>query len=310
MKELSHRPVLLQEVTQLLVTREDGIYLDCTLGLGGHAETILERLKPPGRLIGIDRDAQALESAKQRLSRYPDTTLWQLNFSQIGRLKELAGAEKFTGILFDLGIGSWQISQAERGFSYLINGPLDMRMDQSQKLSAYRVVNHYSQEELARIFKEYGEERLGKRIAREIKQAKQRIETTGQLGKIIEEIISAKNRVKTLSRIFQAIRMEVNQEIEELKAGLSLAVQATEPKGRIGIISYHSLEDRLVKQTFQKLARKCICPPGSPVCTCGGKAQWRIITKKPVRPSPAEIKANPSARSAKFRVIEKLEQPV
>jgi 16S rRNA (cytosine1402-N4)-methyltransferase len=244
------------------------------------------------------------------LSSYPDTTLWQLNFSQIDRLKELAGAEKFTGILFDLGIGSWQISQAERGFSYLLDGPLDMRMDQSQKFSAYQVVNHYSQEELARIFKEYGEERLGKRIAREIKQARQKIMTTAQLGKIIEKSISPRNRVKTLSRIFQAIRMEVNQEIEELKAGLSLAVQAAESKGRIGIISYHSLEDRLVKQTFQELARKCICPPGSPVCTCGGKAKWSIITKKPVRPSSTEIKANPSARSAKFRVIEKLEQPV
>ena len=310
MKELFHKPVLLQEVTQLLVTREDGVYLDCTLGLGGHAEGILKRVKPPGRLIGIDRDAQALESAKPRLSPYPNTILLQLNFSQIGRLKELAGAEKFTGILFDLGIGSWQISQAERGFSYLIDGPLDMRMDQSQKFSAYQVVNHYSQEELARIFKEYGEERLGKRIAREIKQAKEKMETTGQLVEIIEKTISPKNRVKTLSRIFQAIRLEVNQEIEELKAGLSLAVQAAESKGRIGIISYQSLEDRLVKQTFQELARKCICPPGAPVCTCGGKAKWRIITKKPVRPSPAEIKANPSARSAKFRVIEKLEEPV
>lgn len=291
------------------MTREDGIYLDCTLGLGGHAEGILKRVKSPGRLIGIDRDTQALESAKQKLSHYPNTTLLRLNFSQIDRLKEIAGAEKFTGILFDLGIGSWQISQAERGFSYLQDGPLDMRMDQSQKLSAYQVANHYSQEELTRIFKEYGEERLGKRIAREIKQAKPKIVTTAQLAKIIEKAISPKYRVKTLSRIFQAIRLEVNQEIGELKAGLSLAVQATEPKGRVGVISYHSLEDRLVKQTFQELARKCICPPGAPVCTCGGKARWRIITKKPVRPSSAEIKVNPSARSAKFRVIEKLEQP-
>ena len=309
MKELSHRPVLLQEVTQLLVTRKDGIYLDCTLGLGGQAEAILESLKPPGRLVGIDRDAQALENAKPRLSPYPGTILLQLNFSQIDRLKELAGVEKFTGILFDLGLGSWQISQAERGFSYLKDGPLDMRMDQSQTLSAYQVVNRYSQEELARIFKEYGEERLGKKIAREIKQAEQKVETTGQLVKIIEKTISSRNRVKTLSRIFQAIRLEVNQEIEELKAGLSLAVQATEAKGRIGVISYHSLEDRLVKQTFQELARRCICPPGSPVCTCGGRAQWRVITKKPIRPSPAEIKANPSARSAKFRAAERLEQP-
>ncbi len=307
MKELFHQPVLLNEVVQLLVTRAEGVYLDCTLGLGGHAEAILKRLRAPGQLIGIDRDAQALEASRAKLSGYPNLILLQLNFSQIDRLKEQTGIERFTGILFDLGLGSWQISQAERGFSYLTDGLLDMRMDRGQRLSAYQVINEYSEKELARIFKEYGEEKLGKRIAREIKRAKPKIETTGQLARIIERTISPKGRIRTLSRVFQAIRMEVNQEIEELKTGLALAVQAVEPLGRIGIISYHSLEDRLVKKTFQEISRKCSCPPDSPVCTCGGQAQWRVLTKRAIVPTPAETKANPNSRSAKFRVIEKLE---
>ena len=307
MKDLVHQPVLLHEVVQLLVTREAGVYLDCTVGLGGHSEAILKKLSPSGRVIGIDWDAQALEKAQQRLGAFKNVAFYHLNFSQIDQLKRLAGTEQFTGILFDLGLGSWQINQTERGFSYLSAGPLDMRMDQSQRLTALEVVNQYSQEELAKIFKEYGEEKLGKRIAREIKKVRQKFETTKQLAELIERRVSPPNRIKTLSRIFQAIRMEVNQELEELKAGLALAVLATEPKGRIGIISYQSLEDRLVKRTFQELAKNCICPSDSPVCTCGKKAEWRILTKKPIRPSPAEISSNPSARSAKLRVAEKLE---
>lgn len=307
MKSLVHVPVLLKEVVQLLVTRKSGTYLDCTLGLGGHAQAILEVLGPEGKLIGIDRDKQAVEFTRERLKGFQKAVFYQLNFSQLDQLVELTGIEKFTGILFDLGLGKWQIDQAERGFSYLSDGPLDMRMDQSQRLSAYEVVNSYSQEGLARIFKEYGEEKLGKKIAKMIKQAKKKIETTGQLRQIIEETLCSGQKIKTLSRIFQAIRMEVNQELDELKAGLDLALQAAEVKGRVGIISYHSLEDRLVKQTFRELGRRCVCPPGSPVCVCGAKAKGKILTPQPVRPTAEEMEANPGSRSAKLRVIEKLE---
>ena len=307
MKELVHRPVLLNEVIQLIVTNPKGVYLDCTIGLGGHSQAILSRLEPAGRLIGIDRDQQALEFAGKRLRSFKNVALFKLSFGQLGELRNLSRIERFTGILFDLGLGYWQISQKERGFSYLLDGPLDMRMDQSQSLSAYDVVNSYSQEQLAKVLKEYGEEKMAKKIAKNIRQAGQKMKSTRQLAEIVEETVSPQDRIKTLSRVFQAIRMEVNQEIEELKTGLALALQAVEPKGRIGVISYHSLEDRLVKQTFQQLTRKCICPPGSPVCVCGGKSEWRGVTKKPVLASPSEIQINPSARSAKFRVLERLE---
>jgi len=307
LKELIHRPVLLNEVLQLIVTRKDGIHLDCTVGLGGHAEAILNELSPQGRLVGIDRDQQALDAARERLKGYRNCTLLKLNFSQLEQLPAIAGAGKFTGMLFDLGLGSWQISQKERGFSYLAEGPLDMRMDRSQKLTALEVVNNYSFTELTKIFKELGEERLGKRIAARIKSTKSKIENTRQLAEIVERAVPFQSRIKSLARIFQALRMEVNQELEELRIGLNLALQALEPKGRLGLISYHSLEDALVKKTFQELTKSCHCPPQSPICICGAKVSWKKITRKVIRPSPAEVQANPSSRSAKLRVIERLE---
>ena len=306
MKNLVHHPVLLHEVIELLVTKKDGTYLDCTVGLGGHSLGILDAISTAGRLIGIDRDREALDFARQRLQKFPNVQLFHLNFSRIDRLKQLAGIDKFSGILFDLGMGTWQIEINRRGFSYLSDGPLDMRMDAGQELTASEVVNSYSPEELERIFKEYGEEKLSRKIAKNIKNSPIAIQTTAQLRDAVERSVPSRHKIKSLSRIFQAIRMEVNHEIDELKAGLNLALQAVEPNGRVGVIAYHSLEDRLVKETFRELSRKCTCPPEALVCTCGGKAKWKAITKKPLRPGPAEIQSNPSARSAKFRVIEKL----
>ena len=306
MSELFHRPVLLNEVVKYLITNREGVYLDGTLGLGGHAERILQILVPPGRLIGIDRDEQALRAARDRLKQFQNLTLLKLHFGQMEELTQLCGVEQLNGIFLDLGLGSWQISLPERGFSYLKEGPLDMRMDKSQKLSAQDVVNSYSLQALTRIFTEYGEERLSKKIAKKIIEARREIYTTSRLAAIIAEAVPGRYRIKTLSRIFQALRIEVNRELEELRSALTKAPDLVRIGGRIGIISYHSKEDRLVKKSFQELSKKCICPPDSPVCTCGGNARWRLITRKPVVPSSRETDENPSARSAKFRVIERI----
>ncbi|OGC77852.1 MAG: 16S rRNA (cytosine(1402)-N(4))-methyltransferase [candidate division Zixibacteria bacterium RBG_16_50_21] len=306
MSGLFHRPVLLDEVVKYLVTDKQGTYLDCTVGLGGHAEGILRILVPPGKLVGIDRDEQALQAARDRLKEFQNLTLLKLNFGHMEELTKLWGAGKFSGILLDLGLGSWQINLPERGFSYLEEGPLDMRMDKNQGLSARDVVNSYSQIELVRIFSEFGEEKLSKRIAKKIAEAQGKIDTTSQLTALVSKVVPTRYRIKTLSRIFQAIRIEVNKESEELAQALKIAPGLVKFGGRIGIISYHSLEDRLVKQSFQRLSKKCLCPPGSPVCTCGGRARWKLVTKKPVIPSRQETEQNSRARSAKFRVIERM----
>lgn len=304
-----HKPALKEEVLRFLLTNKSGIYYDATLGTGGHTQAILENLGSAGRIVASDRDEKAIQIAKERLSNFSEKIeIGHYLFSQIKDfLKELE-IEKIDGFLFDLGLCWLHLEQSERGFSYLKNGPLDMRMDQNQKTTAYLVVNDYPGQKLFQIFSQYGEDRFAKRIARTIEKErdKGKIETTFQLREIIEKIVGSKYRIKSWSRIFQAIRIEVNQELEEIKKGLETALEFLKSGGRIAVISYHSLEDRLVKDKSREWAKGCICPTDLPICQCGRKGLVKILTKKPVIPSDFEIKENSQARSAKLRVVEKL----
>jgi len=276
-------------VLDLLLTDRDGTYVDCTIGGGGHARGILRQTK--GRVIGVDADQEALNYSRQALREYfPRLTLLQLRFGQIERLPQMVKEAGFQGFLFDLGLSWHQINSPHRGFSYLIDGPLDMRMDQRGGVTAAEVINEYPQERLALLLREYGEEPRAKGIARRIDQERRRrrISSTRQLASIIAPIFPPSGRIKGLSRSFQAIRIEVNDELNQLKDGLKNAWQILKVGGRICAISYHSLEDRTVKQTFKELP------------------QGRILTRKVIRPSPEEIKANPRARGAKLRAVEKV----
>lgn len=297
-----HIPVLLEEVLENLITDESGTYLDATVGYGGHSLGILNRLNPEGKLIGTDRDQEALSVAKKTLKRFENqVVLAQANFSQLEDFLRQQNISQISGFLFDIGMGSWQIETEERGFGYLKEGPLDMRMDRKQSLTAYDVVNRYSEEKLVWIFKNYGEERFAKKIAKALKSTKSEIRTTSDLRKIVEKVVRA-NVIKSLARVFQAIRIEVNQELEELKKGIETAVKFLKPQGRLAIISYHSLEDRIVKESFRQLAKGCKCPPTIPVCICGATPELKILNKKPVVPTEKEKNLNPKSRSAKLRV--------
>ncbi|HEX9917438.1 MAG TPA: 16S rRNA (cytosine(1402)-N(4))-methyltransferase RsmH [candidate division Zixibacteria bacterium] len=304
-----HIPVLLSEVTEYLIVDRSGIYVDATVGEGGHAYAILSGLDQRGKLICTDRDEQAIRKAKSNLAEFGKQVVFQkLYFSQLEDfLKELK-IDNLSGVLFDLGISSAQIENVHRGFSYLSDGPLDMRMDQAQSKTAADVVNSYDPKELARIFFELGEERFSRRIASAIVRArkKREIRTTGHLREIIENKVNPKHKIKSLARIFQALRIEINQELEELKRGLKTAVDFLKPEGRVCVITYHSLEDRIVKNQFRRLSQTCNCPPYFPICRCGQKQVLRVLTKKPIVPSLEEIKANPKSRSAKLRVAAKL----
>ena len=299
---LVHKPVLLEEVLENLITDKSGSYLDATLGCGGHSLGILNKLNSEGRLIGTDRDQEALKAAGKNLEKFEkQVMLAKVKFSELEDFLNQQNINQVSGFLFDIGIGSWQIETERRGFSYLKEGPLDMRLDQSQSMTAYNVVNSYSEEKLAWIFKNYGEEKFAKKIAKAITDSKAEIKTTIELRKIIEKVVHA-NVIKTLARIFQAIRIEVNQELEELKKGIEIAVKFLKPQGRLAIISYHSLEDKIVKESFKQIAKGCICPPIVPVCVCGAKPNLKILTKKPIVPTEREKKLNPKSRSAKLRV--------
>ncbi|MDI6738865.1 MAG: 16S rRNA (cytosine(1402)-N(4))-methyltransferase RsmH [Candidatus Edwardsbacteria bacterium] len=301
-----HIPVLLHQSVEFLGVRSGGIYADTTVGGGGHSLDILLKNGPDGRLIGFDRDPQALEAARRRLADFGDRALLvKANFSETGaHLENLAG--RIDGILFDLGVSSPQIDKPGRGFSFMADGPLDMRMGDTA-LTASDVVNGYDQPRLAGIFKAYGEEREAGRIVRAI--ARQRadtpITTTGQLAGIIRSTRPAVPN-KTLARIFQALRIEVNDELNSLRRALEMAPDLLAKRGRIVVISYHSLEDRIVKEFFKRKAGGCTCPPDLPVCACGGKpGSLRILTPKPVLPDLAEQRDNPRSRSAKLRAAEK-----
>ncbi|MBM6823880.1 16S rRNA (cytosine(1402)-N(4))-methyltransferase RsmH [Veillonella magna] len=309
--EFQHVSVLLEETVTAVLTDPDGIYVDCTLGGAGHSHALGERLSEKGLLIGFDQDEVALEVAKKRLSDLPCRVMTiPSNFRYLK--KELAerGIDAVNGIIFDLGVSSYQLDTAERGFSYMNDGPLDMRMDQHNPLSAEVVVNDYDAEELVRIIKEYGEERWAKRIVEFIVDARQeeRITTTGQLVSIIKKAIPAKARQDgphPAKRTFQAIRIEVNQELSILHDTFVDAAELLTPGGRMGVITFHSLEDRITKQTFKELSTGCICPPELPVCVCHHVATVKARNKA-IEPSVEEIERNPRSRSAKLRVAEKL----
>lgn len=309
--EFQHVSVLLEETVTAVLTDPDGIYVDCTLGGAGHSHALGERLSEKGLLIGFDQDEVALEVAKKRLSDLPCRVMTiPSNFRYLK--KELAerGIDAVDGIIFDLGVSSYQLDTAERGFSYMNDGPLDMRMDRHNPLSAEVVVNDYDAEELVLIIREYGEERWAKRIVEFIVDARQeeRITTTGQLVSIIKKAIPAKARQDgphPAKRTFQAIRIEVNQELSILHDTFVDAAELLTPGGRMGVITFHSLEDRITKQTFKELSTGCICPPELPVCVCHHVATVKARNKA-IEPSVEEIERNPRSRSAKLRVAEKL----
>lgn len=309
--EFRHIPVLLNECIEGLDIKPDGIYLDCTLGGGGHSLEIVKRLTT-GHLYAVDKDSEAIESAKQKLKDYLDkVTIIHDDFKNaLTRLDELQ-VDKLDGVLIDLGVSSYQLDNGERGFSYNADAPLDMRMDREQYLSAYQVVNEYDEQKLADIIWQYGEDKLSRRIAKNIvdQRQKQKIETTGQLAKIVEDSYPAKLRWKfgnPCKRTFQAIRIEVNGELKDLdKAVTDLSLRLKEG-GRICIITFHSLEDRIVKRAFVELNKDCICPPHQPVCTCNKRRDVEIITKKPIVADEKELAENSRAASAKLRIAKRV----
>ena len=308
--EYTHKPVLLDECIQALNIRPDGVYVDGTLGRAGHSREIAKRLTS-GRLICIDRDMAAIEAAQTRLADWMDrVTLIHSNFSELEGVLAAAGVTGVDGMLFDLGVSSPQLDDASRGFSYMQDAPLDMRMDVSAPLTAYEVVNGWSFEELRRILQEYGEERYASSIARAILRARETspIETTLELVDIIKSAMppaALREKQHPAKRSFQAIRIAVNGELEALPPMLEGAVKMLNPGGRLAVITFHSLEDRIVKTTMKKLAQGCTCPSSFPVCVCGNKPKIRLVSRKPIVSGEAELRENPRARSAKLRVAEK-----
>ena len=309
--EFKHISVLLNESVDALNIKKDGVYADGTLGGGGHSEKILERLSDKGLLIGIDRDIEAIEAAKERLKNYSNVIYENTNFKNIKEILQKNDIKNIDGAVLDLGVSSYQLDNADRGFSYIASSRLDMRMDTSACLDAYKVVNTYSEEELAKIFFEYGEEKFSRRIAAKIveERAKKPIETTLELSELVKKCIPQKTVKKgshPAKRVFQAIRIEVNGELDILEGAINDFFDSLKSGGRLAIISFHSLEDRIVKNTFANLARGCVCPKDFPVCVCGQKPRGKIITKKAVVPTEDEIEFNKRSKSSKLRVIEKI----
>lgn len=310
MSEFVHIPVLKSEVVSLLCVKPNGIYVDGTIGGAGHAKAILESEKIK-LLIGIDQDEEALVAAKNNLKNFDNVKLIHGNFRDIDKILDSENIENVDGILVDIGVSSHQIDEAERGFSFRTDAKLDMRMDRSKAFSAYELVNTYAEEELERVIRDYGEEKFAKSIARHIAKAREEkpITTTKELEKIILSSVPryrGQDGKSNVQRTFQAIRIEVNGELDALSEFIDKAVNKLKSGGRLEIISFHSLEDRIVKQKFKELATGCICPPDFPICVCGHKATVKIITKHPVEATEAELKINSRSASAKLRVIEKL----
>lgn len=311
--EFKHTSVLLQETIENLRIKPEGIYVDGTLGGGGHALRIAERLKGTGRLIGIDQDGDAIEAAGKRLEPYRERiTLIRDNYCHMKEALQQIGIEKVDGIVLDLGVSSFQLDNAERGFSYKYDTKLDMRMDTRQSLSAREIINDYSETDLYHMINDYGEEQFAKNIAKHIVMARKEkpVETTGQLCEIIKAAIPAKMRAAgghPAKRTFQAVRIACNRELEVLKDSLDQLIDLLNPGGRICIITFHSLEDRIVKSAFRKNENPCTCPPDFPVCVCGQVSKGKVITRKPILPSEEEVKTNQRAKSAKLRVFSKTE---
>lgn len=309
--DFSHYSVLLNETVSVLDVKPDGVYVDLTLGGGGHSEKIAEKLST-GRLICVDADTTAIEASKIRLARFGDKIAFIHSFNdEIDTILDGLGIDKIDGAVADLGVSSYQLDNAERGFSYMQDAPLDMRMDESAEFTAYDVVNKKSEEELKRILYIYGEEDFAPRIAAAIcrRREESEIRTTSELSEIIKAAIPAKARTgghHPAKRSFQAIRIAVNKELDRLPVMLTKVIDRLKPGGVLAVISFHSLEDRIVKNTFADQARGCTCPPSFPVCVCGNKEKVKIITKKPVLPSQAELDVNPRSRSAKLRACRKL----
>ena len=310
--EFKHIPVLFQEIMEIMAPKQGELFVDCTLGGGGHSRGFLERSGPDGYLIGIDQDTEALEAARQNLSAYSErVTYVHSNYSQLDEILNLYAPEGVDGILFDIGVSSHQLDEKGRGFSYMQDAPLDMRMDQEQILDAWHVVNTYKEEELVRILKEYGEERWAKRIAKFIVEFRRNksIDTTGELVDIIKRAIPKGAREEgshPAKRTFQAIRIEVNDELGVLERTIAVAVKHLKKGGRLGIISFHSLEDRIVKEQFRYFASDCVCPPELPFCQCDKVSEVEILTRKPVTASLEELELNSRAKSAKFRDVKKI----
>ncbi|MGI5901223.1 MAG: 16S rRNA (cytosine(1402)-N(4))-methyltransferase RsmH [Desulfitobacteriia bacterium] len=307
-----HRSVLLEETIDLLVTDAEGLYVDCTLGGAGHAKLLLERLSPRGRLVCFDHDEAAIKNAQKVFAAEDRVTIFQKNFVFLEETLREHNLLPVTGIMFDLGVSSPQLDEAERGFSYQQDSPLDMRMDRGSKLTAAEIVNSWSVEDLTRIFKDYGEEKWASRIAKFIEKSRavEPLKTTHQLVEIIKKAIPAAARrtgPHPAKRIFQALRIAVNKELEVLEAALGQALKCLASGGRIAVISFHSLEDRIVKNVFQKGLGKCTCPPDFPICQCESQAFLKLVTRKPILPSKEELESNPRARSSKLRVAEKLQ---
>lgn len=310
--EFQHISILLSECLDSLNIRPDGVYVDATLGGAGHSLHIAQRLTEGGRLISIDRDDMALANAEKRLAEVRDrVTLVKSDFRNIDTAVASCGVEQVDGILFDLGVSSPQLDIAERGFSYMHDAKLDMRMDQQQQLSAYEVVNEWDRNEIRRILWEYGEERYAPQIAAAIQRAREQkpIETTLELADIIREAMppaARREKQHPAKRSFQAIRIAVNDELGAVREAMEKAIDCLNPGGRLAVITFHSLEDRIVKAAFNQAAQGCTCPKDFPVCVCGKKPKVRLTPRKPILPSDEEIEENPRARSAKLRVCEKI----
>ncbi len=307
---VEHMPVLLGEVLDFLRVRKEGFYVDCTQGSGGHSEEILSRLEGTGRLIALDRDQEALDSARERLGPHSNLQAFHQNFKELPTLLSRLGVAAVDGCLLDLGVSSYQLGSPERGFSFRREGPIDMRMDTRQETTAALLLNECSAEELAEIFWRYGEEKAARRIATAIVEHRKSSQfcTTTDLSQIVEKVKGRRpHRIHPATQVFQALRIEVNQELAGLEEFLQQAISLLADQGRLVVISFHSLEDRIVKTVFRKAAGKCICFKPVEFCDCPRVEQVRILTRKPVTSSPQEIESNPRARSAKLRALEKME---
>ena len=309
--EFQHKSILLNECMEGLSIKEDGIYVDGTLGGGGHSFHILERLGERGRLIGIDQDEDAIKAATKRLEAFANkVTIVRDNYEHFQTILSTLSIPKVDGILLDLGVSSYQFDEADRGFSYRFDAPLDMRMDRRQDFTAKDLINNYSEQELFRIIRDYGEDKFARNIAKHIvkEREKKPIETTFELSEIISHAIPMKMRVQgghPAKKTFQAVRIALNRELEVLEESIEGMIKALKPEGRLCIISFHSLEDRIVKKAFRTAEDPCICPKDFPICTCGRKSLGKVISKKAIIPSDLEMEENPRARSAKLRIFER-----
>jgi 16S rRNA (cytosine1402-N4)-methyltransferase len=310
--EYSHQPVLLQEVTKLLIRKPDGIYVDGTVGNGGHSQVIGEKISPKGRLICLDRDSEAIRISKERLSPLSEKlSLFKANYVELAEVLKGLGIEKVDGIFLDLGLSSHQLEHSGRGFSFSRDEPLDMRMDSDNELTAHEAINTFSRDNLVRILREYGEEKWAKRIVRTIEEKRKRkpIKSSLELANLVKDAIPVSHHPKAkhpATRTFQALRIAVNKELENLSTFLDMVPLLMNKGGRFAVLSYHSLEDRMVKKTMVDWERQCTCPPDLPKCACGKVSLFKRLNKRGIRPTPQEIQINPRARSATLRAVERV----